>query len=106
MPWVATAYYGVVLKGGARIYEYLPRMLHAKTAIVDNWAIVGSSNFNRRSLVHDFEVDLVLAKDESRAELVRAFERDLTESEQVTAARGGWTAFLGRLVSRLLKNWI
>lgn len=106
MPWVATAYYAAVLKGGARIYEYLPRMLHAKTAVIDNWAIVGSSNFNRRSLVHDFEVDLVLASPQTRRELVDAFENDLRQSEQVSTARGGVTAFLGRLVSILLKNWI
>jgi cardiolipin synthase len=106
MPWVATAYYAVVLKGGARIYEYLPRMLHAKTAVIDNWAIVGSSNFNRRSLVHDFEVDAMLAHETTRAHLVAAFHKDLEQSEEVTAARGGLTAFLGRLVSFLLKNWI
>jgi cardiolipin synthase len=106
MPWVATAYYTIVLKGGAKIYEYLPRMLHAKTAVIDQWAMVGSSNFNRRSLVHDFEVDLVLARAETREELVQTFLKDLELSEQVQAARGGLTAFLGRLLSRLLKNWI
>ena len=106
MPWVATAYYSVVLKGGARIFEYLPRMLHAKTAIVDNWAMVGSSNFNRRSLVHDFEVDLVLSSDQVREELQRAFDSDLKSSEEVTSARGGLTALLGRVVSILLRNWI
>lgn len=106
MPWIATAYYNVVLKGGARVYEYLPRMLHAKTAIIDNWPIVGSSNFNRRSLVHDFEVDCVLSQEATRAQLVEAFANDLSQSEEVTHARGGWTAFLGRLFSFLLKNWI
>ncbi len=106
MPWVATAYYAVVKKNGARIYEYLPRMLHAKTAVIDNWAIVGSSNFNRRSIVHDFEVDAVLARESTRAELLAAYERDLKQSEEVTTIRGGFTAFLGRLVSILLKNWI
>lgn len=106
MPWVATAYYPIVLKGGAKIFEYLPRMLHAKTAVIDNWAIVGSSNFNRRSLTHDFEVDLVLAKTATREELMNWFKRDLESSEQVTTARGGWTAFMGRLLSRILRNWI
>ncbi len=106
MPWVATAYYAKVLKGGAKIYEYLPRMLHAKTAVVDNWAIVGSSNFNRRSLVHDFEVDVVLSSPATKRELMDWFEKDLKQSEEVTTARGGLTAFMGRLLSRILKNWI
>jgi cardiolipin synthase len=110
MPWVATAYYAIVLKGGSRIYEYLPRILHAKTALIDDWAIVGSSNFNRRSLLHDFEVDAVLASPEARALIAQAYEKDLKKSEEVTAVRGGFrgamTRFLGRLVSFLLKNWI
>lgn len=106
MPWVSTAYYASILKGGAKIYEYLPRMLHAKTSIVDNWMIVGSSNFNRRSIVHDFEVDLVLGHKSTHEELVAAFQRDLKESEQVTTARGGLTAWVGRFISLILKNWI
>jgi cardiolipin synthase A/B len=106
MPWVATAYYTLLLKDKGQIYEYLPRFLHAKTALVDNWAIVGSSNLNRRSLLHDFEVDLVLINPESKRLLAEQFLKDLTESEQVVTARGGFTAFLGRVLSRLLKNWI
>lgn len=106
MPWVATAYYSIVMKNGGRIYEYLPRMLHAKTAIIDQWMTVGSSNFNRRSLVNDFEVDLVLSHPPTLAELVATFEKDLKEAEQVTATRGGLTAWVGRLISLLLKNWI
>ena len=106
MPWVATAYYAVVLKGGGRIFEYLPRILHAKTAIIDDWVMVGSSNFNRRSLVHDFEVDVVLVQDASRTELINAFHRDLKEAEEVQQCRGGLTSWVGRLISVVLKNWI
>ncbi|MEK7355771.1 MAG: phospholipase D-like domain-containing protein, partial [Bdellovibrionota bacterium] len=31
MPWVATSHYKQLLKAGVRVYEYLPRFLHAKT---------------------------------------------------------------------------
>ncbi len=106
MPWVATAYYSVALSGGARVYEYIPRMLHAKTAIIDQWVIVGSSNFNRRSLVHDFEVDLIVSHEATCDQLAKTFEQDLLLSGQITVARGGLTAWVGRLLSHLLKNWI
>ena len=106
MPWVATAHYVLILKENGKVYEYLPRFLHAKTALIDNWAIVGSSNLNRRSLLHDFEVDIVLVHSETKAALSERFQLDLAESEQVLTARGGLTAFLGRVLSRLLKNWI
>lgn len=106
MPWVATAHYVLILKEKGKIYEFLPRFLHAKTALIDNWAIVGSSNLNRRSLLHDFEVDVVLVQAETKLQLANRFLQDLGESEQVLTARGGLTAFLGRVISRLLKNWI
>ena len=106
MPWVATAHYVLVLKHGGRIHEYLPRFLHAKTAVIDQWASVGSSNLNRRSLLNDFEVDLVLIDKNVKQTLADQFQTDLQSAEEVFAARGGITAFLGRVISRLLKNWI
>lgn len=106
MPWVATAHYVLVLKSGGKIYEYLPRFLHAKTALIDHWATVGTSNLNRRSLLHDFEVDLVMIDKGVKQTLADQFLTDLKFSEEVLSARGGMTAFLGRVISRLLKNWI
>ena len=106
MPWVVTAYYAIVLRNKARVFEYIPRILHSKTAVIDNWAVVGSSNFNRRSLVHDFEVDLVLSKPKTRDELVQSFETDLKDAQEVLNVRGGFTAWLGRMIAILLKNWI
>ncbi len=77
MPWVAGAHYGPLLRSGVRIFEYLPRFLHAKSVVIDHWAIVGSSNLNRRSMLKDFEVDVVLSRDASRLELEAQFARDL-----------------------------
>jgi len=106
MPWVARAHYAPLLKRGVKIYEYLPRFLHAKSVIIDDWAMVGTTNFNRRSFVHDFEVDVVLSRKESIDLLEAQFEKDLTESEQVMVATGGLKSLLGRWVSRVFKNWI
>jgi len=37
--WASRAAYAELLNAGVRLYEYLPRMLHAKTTIIDNtWA--------------------------------------------------------------------
>jgi len=70
MSWVASTYYYGLLKGGVKIYEYLPSMYHAKTRIIDSWMLVGTSNLNRRSLLHDLEVDLILTHPENRKALV------------------------------------
>lgn len=106
MPWVASVYYRPLLKAGVRIFEYLPRFLHAKSAIIDDWSIVGTSNMNRRSWVHDLEVDVVLTHDHSRHELEEEFQADLRSSEEIHSPAQGLTGWLGRLFTYLLKDWI
>src|SRR5690606_23633813 len=42
--------YGELLRGGVRVFEYGPTMLHAKVMTVDGvWSAVGSANFDNRS---------------------------------------------------------
>ncbi len=60
VPLVRAVYYNELLKSGAKIYEYVPTMLHSKTIIIDGWAMLGSSNLNHRSLNHDLEADIVM----------------------------------------------
>jgi cardiolipin synthase len=73
---------------GVRVWNFQPTMMHAKIMIVDGVAaVVGSSNFNRRSLDHDEEVVLV-ALDSSVAGLLTAdFDADLERSEQIDLTR-------------------
>lgn len=106
MPWVATSHYKKLLKAGVRVFEYLPRFLHAKTMVIDDRAMVGTSNLNRRSVFHDFEVDLFVSTPASVKSLEERFLKDLEEAEEVTSAPGGPVAFLGRLIARLLRNWL
>jgi cardiolipin synthase len=106
MPWVAGSYYKELIASGVRIYEYLPRFLHAKSVIIDDWVVVGSSNMNRRSMLKDFEVDIVLNKTESIHACLEKFEKDLIESEEIITARGGFTSLLGRVIISFMKNWI
>lgn len=106
MPWVANANYVPLLKAGVRIYEYLPRFLHAKSILIDGWAIAGTSNLNRRSAFFDFEVDLVLTSTDGLKELEAQFERDLKSSEEVRQARGGLASLLGRFFGFVFKRYI
>lgn len=106
MPWITRSYYNVLTKSGVKIYEYLPRFLHAKVVMIDDWCIVGSSNLNRRSFLHDFEVDVVLVDPRSIELLERQFLVDLKESKEIYKGKNIFLDFLGRLISSLLKNWI
>jgi cardiolipin synthase A/B len=82
--WANRAHYDRLLRSGVRIYEYHPRILHAKTLLIDDWAQVGSSNLNHRSLIHDLELDVVLKDPESVHDLERQFQKDMKSSKRVT----------------------
>ncbi len=55
------AYYEDILKTGARLFLYEDGLLHAKTVSVDDEiAMIGSSNFDIRSFVLNFELSLLV----------------------------------------------
>jgi len=56
----ARGLYRRLLRWGIKVFEYQPSLLHRKMWVVDDIAIVGSANFNHRSLVHDLEIDVIL----------------------------------------------
>lgn len=82
-------FYEDLLAAGVRILQYQPTMMHAKIITMDGFAaLVGSTNFNRRSLDHDEEVMLAVLDEEFTATLDAHFDADKTAS--VTIERGRW----------------
>jgi cardiolipin synthase len=82
------AAYDQLVTCGVRVWTFRPAMMHAKIMIVDGMvALVGSSNFNRRSLDHDEEVLLVALDTEAARVLDEHFEADLERSEQIDLTR-------------------
>jgi cardiolipin synthase A/B len=65
------AFYSGLQRGGVAIDEYLPQVLHAKLAIVDDAVFVGSSNLDARSLTINYEV-MVRIEDRALAASGRA----------------------------------
>jgi cardiolipin synthase len=82
------AAYSELLEAGARIHEFEPTMLHAKTLCIDGrWSAVGTVNFDNRSFqLHD-EVALCVWDRRFAGELETAFERDLERSDEIDAER-------------------
>ena len=109
MPWASSFFYQNLLKSGVRIFEYLPKLLHAKTVIIDDWMLVGSSNLNHRSLLHDLEVDVNVQTEESKRALEAQFLNDLQSAEEILLTnwqkRPLWQKIIGRLVL-YLKYWL
>ncbi len=82
------AAYDRLLDAGARIYEYQPTMLHAKTLVVDGtWSSVGTINFDNRSFqLHD-EVTLGIWDREFAGKLAEQFAADVDASEMIDPER-------------------
>jgi cardiolipin synthase len=61
-------------------------MMHAKAIVIDGrWSIVGSANFDNRSLELNDEVAIAVEDEAVAGTLTRAFNADLQRSKEWTA---------------------
>jgi len=108
--WASRAAYARLLRGGVRVYEYLPRMLHAKVLqIDDDWATVGTANMDYRSLFINDELVLVLNDRPVCAALAQQFNSDLQQSEEVYGSRWSerpWLSWVAELIGWCLRRWL
>ncbi len=78
------ALYAPLLTAGVRIYEREPPFIHAKAAIFDDVvSIIGSVNFDPRSLFLNYETNLVVFNDAFAARLKGAILNDLSHAREV-----------------------
>lgn len=99
-------YYRRLLDAGVRLYEYQPTLLHTKTVLVDGkWALIGSSNFDARSIRLNYETALAVFDDALVEQLSDAYDADLASAVRIqrehldawsVSMRG--TAWLARLL--------
>lgn len=91
-------HYERLLESGVSISEYQPTMMHAKIITVDGLAsLIGSTNFNRRSMDHDEEVMLAVLDEDFTAGLDRDFDADLARGVAMDPARWRRRAVLERV---------
>ncbi|MFG3153325.1 phosphatidylserine/phosphatidylglycerophosphate/cardiolipin synthase family protein [Streptomyces sp. NPDC048219] len=91
-------HYARLLDAGVSIRQYQPTMMHAKIITVDGVAsLIGSTNFNRRSMEHDEEVMLAVLDEEFTAGLDRDFDADLERSVAIDLGRWKRRAALQRV---------
>lgn len=82
--WAARASYSNLLAAGVHIYEYQPRMLHAKTLVVDtDWCTVGTANLDYRSLFINYELNLAANSTELNDRLASNYLNDLKDAEEI-----------------------
>ncbi len=82
-PLISTTYYKLLLKFGIEIYECNHHIIHAKTILLDNLLMVGSSNLNHRSFLHDLELDIFLTQQQSIQQMEQKFNQLIAHSDRV-----------------------
>ena len=82
--WAARATYEDLLEAGVRIFERRPPFIHAKAMTVDDrMAVVGSSNWDYRSLYSNYETSLAVYDAEMVMHLKMLMTEDLHASREV-----------------------
>lgn len=99
--WAGRATYEDLLESGVRIFERPRPFMHAKAMVVDDrMGIVGSANWDFRSLYSNYETLLTAYDRDFAATLKRLMNEDLNASREVE-----WPAFKNRPVHhRYLEN--
>src|SRR5690606_8366677 len=83
--YAGQAFYDELLAGGVKIYQLQVAVLHAKTAVIDGiWSTIGSANIDRRSFIHNYELNVVVLDPAFGKDMEAAFNEDLRSSKEVT----------------------
>jgi cardiolipin synthase len=103
---VQQSYYSGLLRAGVKIYEREDGILHSKTIVTDSvWSIVGSSNFDHRSVLFNDEVDAVVIGQKTGAQLEQYFTEGLQHAHQVDVQTWHQRAFTRKLRERFWRLW-
>jgi cardiolipin synthase len=104
------ARYSKLLRSGVRIFEYLPRLLHAKTLVVDGrWATVGTANLDFLSLFTNHELNLVSNDARVASKLEHDFMADLQEAVEIIPAAWEERSLAARIAERFawhVRRWL
>lgn len=85
---LSRAGYRPLLDAGVRIFEWNGSMLHAKTAVADDWwARVGSTNLNFASWMNNYELDVAVEDERFAHEVAAMYEEDLANSTEIVLGR-------------------
>ena len=85
--------YPDLLEAGVRIYEYTPGFIHSKNVISDDeLAVVGTINFDYRSLVHHYENAVLMYQTEAIADIKKDFEDlfDISKEISLETLQNSW----------------
>jgi cardiolipin synthase len=85
--YAGRAHYRKLLDSGVRLFELEDAFLHSKSIVVDGvWSSIGSTNFDWRSFVHNYEISVCVIDQEFARQMNDSFATDLAASKEITLA--------------------
>lgn len=103
---VQHSHYEELLRAGVKIYERDDGILHSKTMVIDRvWSIVGSSNFDHRSVLFNDELDAVVLGKETGERLADDFTADLQHAAQIEPDQWARRSALEHLRESFWRLW-
>ncbi len=100
------SFYDELLAGGVKIYEMQVNVLHAKAAVIDgNWSTIGSSNIDRRSFLHNYELNVIVLDEQFGQEMENAFREDVRNSTLITQAQWSDRPLVERFKQWFARRW-
>ncbi|MBQ4344843.1 MAG: cardiolipin synthase [Muribaculaceae bacterium] len=86
--YASFSYIQECLNAGIKIYLYDAGMLHSKTIVIDEeFATIGSTNFDFRSFEHNFEANMFIYSREINQQMREVFNEDMKKSIRVASSR-------------------
>jgi cardiolipin synthase A/B len=103
---VQRSYYPELLAAGVKVYERSDGIVHSKSMVVDDvWSLVGSSNFDPRSVLFNDEVDVVVLGKATAAELRRGMLADIRHGRRIDWAFVRREGTLQRMKAAFWRLW-
>ena len=103
---VGRSHYDDLMEAGVKIYEIQNEVLHSKTAVIDGvWSVIGSSNFDHRSVLFNDEVDVVVLGRATAGQLETEFQADEAKSRAIDAITWSHRPFEERIRELLARLW-
>ena len=78
-------WYGELLRGGVRVFEYEPAMIHQKLLLVDgHWTVLGTTNMDNRSFELNDEINVAFPNPDLAEAFGAIYARDLARAHEMS----------------------
>ncbi|MEO8847980.1 MAG: phosphatidylserine/phosphatidylglycerophosphate/cardiolipin synthase family protein [Casimicrobiaceae bacterium] len=94
---LSRASYRGLIESGVRVFEWKGTMLHAKSAVADDfWSRIGSTNLNLASWMGNYELDVSIENKHFAEKMATQYEKDLESATEIVLTRSLKVRNVGR----------